>query len=96
MDRKWPKKWLKLKQSGKLHICGIRGLRINALSRLHCDVISGGVMMYVIEDIRAKLIIREKLAIEGFYVELNSRKQKWLISCSYNPKLTSISQHIEA
>ena len=33
--------------------------------------------------------------IEGFFVEINLRnKKKWLLSCSYNPKKTSLSNHI--
>ena len=37
----------------------------------------------------------EENPIEGFFVEVNLRnKKKWLISCSYNPKKTSLSNHI--
>ena len=34
--------------------------------------------------------------VEGLYVEVKLRKQKWLISCSYNPNKSMISQHMEA
>ena len=45
-------------------------------------------MLFVREDIPAK-------PIEGFYVEINLRKQKWLICCSYNRNKHNISEHIE-
>ena len=53
-------------------------------------------MLFVREDIQAKLIFTEISSIEGFYVEINLRKQKWLICCSYNPNKHNISKHIEA
>ena len=53
-------------------------------------------MLFVREDILAKLIFTEVSPIEGFYVEINLRKQKWLICCSYNPNKHNISKHIEA
>ena len=37
-----------------------------------------------------------KPPIEGFYIEMNLRKQKWLISCSCNPNKFMIGQHVEA
>ena len=33
--------------------------------------------------------------MECFFVELNLRKRKWLISCSYNLNKNNISKHIE-
>ena len=53
-------------------------------------------MLFVREDIPAKLIFTEVSPIEGFYVEINSRKQKWLICCSYNPNKHNTSKHIQA
>ena len=53
-------------------------------------------MLYVREDTSAKLLITEKIAIEDSYLELNSKTQKWLISCSYNPEKDYIGQHIDA
>ena len=44
----------------------------------------------------AKLIGSEKPPIEAFNVELNLRKQEWLIICSYNPNKSMIGQHMEA
>ena len=43
----------------------------------------------------SKLIGFEKPAV-GFYAEVNLRKQKWSISCSYNPKKSMLDQNIQA
>ena len=33
--------------------------------------------------------------IEGFFVEINlHNKKRWLLSCSYNPKISQISSHL--
>ena len=53
-------------------------------------------MLFVRDDIPAKLIFTEVLPIEGFYVEINLRKQKWLICCSYNTNKHNISKHMKA
>ena len=42
-------------------------------------------MVFVREDIHFKVISKEALSIEGMFIELNFRKKKWLLSCSYNP-----------
>ena len=39
--------------------------------------------------------INKGTPIEGFYVEIKLRKQKWLICCSYNANKHSISKDIE-
>ena len=31
---------------------------------------------------------------EGFFVEINWRKKKWLLSCSYNPTRKNIVNHV--
>ena len=72
--------------------------QINGFSRpFRLDRINngGGIMLFVREDIPAKLIFTEVSPIEGFYVEINLGKQKWLICCSYNPNKHNISKHIE-
>ena len=66
--------------------------RFNAPFRLDRDITGRDIMLYVKENIPAALTIK-KLPIACFYVELNLRKQKCLISCSYNPKKASIGQH---
>ena len=54
----------------------------------------GGILLYVREDIPFKLLSFSS-NIEGFFVEINlSNKKKWLLSCSYNPKRSQISNHL--
>ena len=56
----------------------------------------GGVMMlYVREDIPSKHLGVEMSPTEGFYVEINLRKKKWLLFCSYNPNKNNIQFHLE-
>ena len=43
------------------------------------------IILFVSEDIPAKLNSSKKRSIEGLYVEIHLRKQKWLITCSCNP-----------
>ena len=56
----------------------------------------GGIMFYIREDIPSRLI-EKKLQnnIEYFFVEINLRKKKWLLCCSYNLHKNSISTHID-
>ena len=42
----------------------------------------GGIMLFIRSDIPAKVISTDKSPFETFYVELNSRKKKWLLNCS--------------
>ena len=55
----------------------------------------GGVLLYVREDIPATLL-KTSLPkdFEGFFVELNLRKKKILMCCSYNPAKNNLSSHI--
>ena len=53
-------------------------------------------MLFLRENIPAKLIASEAPPVEDLYVEVNLRKQKWLISCFYNSNKPMISQHVEA
>ena len=45
----------------------------------------GGIFLYVREDTPTKLLSTEPIPSECFFVELNLRKPKWLISWNYNP-----------
>ena len=56
--------------------------RFNTPFMLDQNSNGGGIMLFVREDIPAKLITFETPLVEGLYVEVNLRKQKWLISCS--------------
>ena len=64
--------------------------------RLNRDSNGGDIMLFIREDIPAKLIFTEVSPNEGFYVEINLRKQKWLICCCYNPNKHNISKHVDA
>ena len=55
----------------------------------------GGIMVFVREDITAKFLSFEDKPIEALFIELNFRKKKWLLSCSYNPNKNNISNHLQ-
>ena len=64
--------------------------------RLDRDRTGGGIMLFVREDIPSNVLATyEKNHIENFYVELNLRKEKWLLSCSCNPNKTMICNHLD-
>ena len=53
-------------------------------------------MLSIRNDIPAKVISREGRPIESFYVQLNCRKKKRLLICSYNPKHSSKESHLDS
>ena len=53
----------------------------------------GGLLLYIREDIPSK-VLSANLSIEGLLVEINLRKKKWLLCCSYNPNKNLISTHL--
>ena len=50
-------------------------------------------MLYVRDNIPSRLKIQE--SFEGMFVELNFKKQKWLLSCSYNPHVQGVNNHLD-
>ena len=50
--------------------------------------------MFIRSNIPAKVISTDKTPFESFYVELNFRKKKWLLNCSYNPNNNNIESHL--
>ena len=54
----------------------------------------GGIMLFIRSDIRAKVNSIDKNPFESFYFELNFRKKKWLLSCSYNPNNNNIELNL--
>ena len=53
-------------------------------------------MLYVRNDIPSKIISTSfPPHIECFFVEINLRKKKWLLCCSYNPQKSCIENHLE-
>ena len=55
----------------------------------------GGIMLYVREDIPAKLLSHDFPCAESFFVEINLYNKKWLINCSYNPHKNNIENHLD-
>ena len=56
----------------------------------------GGIMLYIREDIPSRLIEKKlRNNSEYFFVEINLRKKKSLLCCSYNPHKNSISTQID-
>ena len=51
------------------------------------------ILVFIREDIPSKLI-ESKIRIEGILVELNLKRKKWSLCCSYNPKFSQISFHL--
>ena len=47
----------------------------------------GGILIYVREDIRSKLLLKHNFPddIEGIFIEINLRKIKWLLFGTYHP-----------
>ena len=64
--------------------------------RLDRNSHGGGILYMCVKTFRAKLIPMKNCTIEGFFLELNLRSKKWLISCSYNPHRTFISHHLNS
>ena len=62
--------------------------------RLDRNSNGGGILLYVREDIPFTLLNTE-LLIEGFCIEINIRKKKWLLVCTYNPNKNLISNHLK-
>ena len=66
--------------------------------RLDRNQIGRGLLLYVREDIPCKILkeyTREK-PVENFFVEINLRLRKWLLSCSYNPKTNLITNNLHS
>ena len=64
--------------------------------RLDRNQNGGGIIVFLREDILVKYLSSEDKPIEAFFFELNFRKKKWLVRCSYNPNRNNISNHLEA
>ena len=66
--------------NGQFHIDGF-----SESYRFYGNGNGGGIFLYIREDIPSKLIIT-KMTIEGFFVEIDLRKNKWVFCCSHNSK----------
>ena len=64
--------------------------------RLDRTTHGGGILLLVREDILCKVIKTECDGdFEGIFVEINLRKKKLLLSCSYNPHKSNIANHLK-
>ena len=56
----------------------------------------GGILVYIRDDIRSRIIECENLpsSFEGLVIELSFNLKKWLLICSYNPHRNNIKEHI--
>ena len=59
------------------------------------DQNGGGIMVFVCEDITTKFLSFEDKPIEALYIEPNIRKNKWFLSCSYNPNKNNSPNHFQ-
>ena len=57
----------------------------------------GGIFLYIREDIPSKMLKFEPVQnnFEGFFVEINLRKKKWLLPCSNNLNRKNIVNHVK-
>ena len=53
-------------------------------------------MLFVRQNIPSKLLLTENAHIEGFYIEINLRKKKWLVCGFYNSHRTPIDSHMDS
>ena len=65
--------------------------------RLDRNSSGAGIMLFVREDIPSKILSEYKpnSSVENIFIEINLRSKKWLLSCSYNPNLAFLNNHIQ-
>ena len=64
--------------------------------RLDRNSKGGEILLYVTEYIPSRLLnSKSKTGIETIFVEINLRKRKLFLHCSYNPNKNLISNHRE-
>ena len=63
--------------------------------RLDRDQNGGSIMVFIHKDITAKVCSFEDTPIKALFIELNFRKKKWLLSCSYNPNKNNTSNYLQ-
>ena len=55
----------------------------------------GGEILVFVRKNKPTKLIDSQIKIEGFFIELNIRRKKWLLCCSYNSKYSQISHHLK-
>ena len=65
--------------------------------RLDKNALSGGIMIYIRNDIPCKILNKHSLPndIEGLFIEITLRKRKWILFGGYNPLKVRISYFLE-
>lgn len=64
--------------------------------RLDRDCFGGGILLYVRQDIPSRPITcKFQNHAEYLLVEINLRKQKWLLCCVYNPHKQNLKKHLQ-
>ena len=53
--------------------------------RLDGNIYGGDLVLFARENIPRRLLSLGNNVVEGFYVEMNLRKAKWLLCCCNNP-----------
>ena len=67
-----------------------------AAYRLDLNGSRGGILVYIREVRPSKLIPTDFSNREGLFLELNLRKKKWVLCCSYNPHNNFIGTHVDS
>ena len=62
--------------------------------RLDRNQFGGGLLVFIREDIPCSILNIKQLTIEALFNEINLRKKKWLLCCSYNPHKNLIVAHL--
>ena len=56
----------------------------------------GGFLLYIREDIPSRLLkSKSQCNVKSLSVEINLKKRKWFLNCSYNPHRKLISSHLD-
>ena len=55
----------------------------------------GGILLYIREDISAKILSHDFSSAESFFIEIILHKKKWFINCSCNPNKNNMKNHLE-
>ena len=62
--------------------------------RLDRNANGGGILLYIREDIPSTLL-NSDMSIESCSIEINIRKKKWLLVCTYSPNKNLILNHLK-
>ena len=57
--------------------------------------VGGGILVHAREDTPSKLVSVNLQNREQFFLEINLRRKKWIIGFSYNPHVSSVSDHVD-